>query len=87
MICEFTRKLADDDLTRIRRLEDELEVNLIAFSCRELDPAREEKLLRIMQELGPQLQVPVAVVGEQQLVSLRALEEALGVALIAVAAT
>jgi hypothetical protein len=84
MICEITRKLEDNDLEKIRSLEGDLGLMLVAFSCRSLDPAREEKLQRIMDELGPMLQAPVAHPDDSQLAHIRELEEELGVALIAV---
>jgi hypothetical protein len=84
MICEITRKFEDGDLEKIQSLEDDLGLMLVAFSCRSLDPAREEKLQRIMDELGPMLQAPVAHPDDSQLAHIRALEEELGVALIAV---
>ena len=56
----------------------------MAFSCRSLDAAREEKLQKIMDELGPMLQAPVAEPDDAQLARIRALEDELGVVLIAV---
>jgi hypothetical protein len=84
MICEITRKLEGDDLEKIQSLESDLGVALVAFSCRALDAAREEKLQKIMDELGPMLQAPVAEPDDAQLARIRALEDELGVALIAV---
>lgn len=84
MICEITRKLEGDDLEKVQALEEALGFTLIAFSCRSLDPAREEKLQRIMAELGPVLVVPPATPDDEQLARIRALEEDLGLALIAV---
>ena len=84
MFCEITRKLEDDDLEKIQTLENDLGITLVAFSCRSLDPAREEKLQKIMDELGPMLQAPVAEPDEAQLAGIRALEEELGLTLIAV---
>ena len=87
MFCEITRKLEDDDLEKIQTLENDLDITLVAFSCRSLDPAREEKLQKIMDELGPMLQAPVAEPDEAQLARIRALEEELGLTLIAVDAS
>jgi hypothetical protein len=87
MLCEIARKLEDDDLEKIQSLEDELGTTLVAFSCRSLDAAREQKLQKIMDELGPMLQAPVAEPDDAQLARIRALEDELGVALIAVDAT
>jgi hypothetical protein len=86
MFCEISRKLEDDGLEKIRSLENDLGITLVAFSCRSLDPAREEKLRKIMDELGPALQAPVAEPDDAQLARIRALEDELGVALIAVGA-
>jgi hypothetical protein len=52
-----------------------------------LDAAREEKLRRIMEELGPQLQAPPAEMDDEQLGRIRALEGELGLSLIAVEAS
>jgi len=84
MFCEITRKLDDDELDKIQSLEDDLGLTLVAFSCRALDASREEKLRRIMEELGPQLQAPPAEPDDGQLGRIRALEDELGLALIAV---
>ncbi len=86
MFCEIARKLEDDDLDKIQSLEDDLGLTLVAFSCRSLDPAREEKLEKIMQELGPALQAPLAEPDAAQLGRIRAAEEELGLTLIAVEA-
>ena len=56
----------------------------MAFSCRDLDPEREEKLRAMMAEFGPQLQTAVAAPDEQQLVRIREEEETLGLSLVAV---
>jgi hypothetical protein len=87
MFCEISRKLEDDELEKIQSLEKDLGVTLVAFSCRSLDAAREEKLQKIMDELGPMLQAPVAEPDAAQLARIRALEDELGVALIAVEAS
>jgi hypothetical protein len=87
MFCEITRKLDDDELGKIKSLESDLGLTLVAFSCRSLDAAREERLRKIMEELGPQLQAPVAEPDDAQLGRIRALEEEIGVALIAVDAS
>lgn len=87
MFCEITRKLDEQELARIKSLEEDLGVVLVAFSCRSLDPAREERLRKIMDELGPQLQAPVVEPDDEQLARIRALEDELGLALIAVDAS
>jgi hypothetical protein len=84
MFCEIARKLEDEDLERIQSLENDLGVMLVAFSCRSLDPAREEKLEKMMKELGPALQAPLAEPDGAQLGRIRAAEEELGLTLIAV---
>ena len=84
MLCEIARKLEGDDLEKIQTLEHDLGTTLVAFSCRSLDAAREEKLQKIMDELGPMLQAPVAAPDDAQLARIRALEDELGVVLIAV---
>lgn len=84
MICEIARKIEGDGLERIQTLERNTGLTLVAFSCRSLDPAREEKLQKIMDELGPQLQTQPAEPDDAQLGQIRALEDDLGVALVAV---
>ena len=56
MICEIARNLAGERLESIEALERELGLTLVAFSCRELEPDREERLRQIMAEFGPLLQ-------------------------------
>ena len=87
MFCEIARKVEADGLERIQSLEKELGLTLVAFSCRALDPAREERLQKIMEELGPQLQARPAEPDEAQLGRIRALEAELGLTLIAVEAS
>ena len=84
MFCEIARKIEGDDLERIQSLEKDLGLTLVAFSCRSLDPAREERLKKIMEELGPQLQAAPAEPDDEQLARIRALEDHLGLTLIAV---
>ena len=86
MFCEIARKLEDDDLEKLQSLEKDLGLTLVAFSCRSLDPAREEKLEMMMKELGPVLQAPLAEPDDAQLGRIRAAEEELGLTLIAVEA-
>ena len=87
MFCEIARKLDDDELGKIKSLETDLGLTLVAFSCRSLDAAREERLQKIMEELGPQLQAQPAETDDAQLGRIRALEEELGLSLIAVEAS
>ena len=84
MFCEIARKVEGDDLESIQSLEKDLGLTLVAFSCRSLDPAREERLQKIMEELGPQLQAAPAKPDDGQLARIHALEEQLGLTLIAV---
>jgi len=60
MLCDIARNLKDDNLERIKALENDLGLTIVAFSCRSLDPAREERLRALMAELGPQLQAEPA---------------------------
>ncbi len=87
MFCEIARKLDDRELGKIKALEHDLGLTLVAFSCRSLDAAREERLQKIMEELGPQLQAPPAEPDDAQLGRIKALEDELGVALVAVDAS
>ena len=84
MLCEIARSIDEEKLERIRALEDELGMTIVAFSCRSLDAKREERLQKIIEELGPQLQAEPARPDDEQLVRIRATEEELGVALVAV---
>jgi hypothetical protein len=84
MICEIARKLEGEDLERIQSLENDLDLTIVAFSCRSLDPAREEKLQKMMEEMGPQLQAPAAQPDDDQLTRIRTTEEEMGLALVAV---
>jgi hypothetical protein len=84
MFCEIARKVEGDGIDRIQSLERDLGLTLVAFSCRSLDPAREERLQRIMEELGPQLQARPAEPDDAQLTRIRALEDEIGLTLIAV---
>jgi hypothetical protein len=86
MICEIARKLEDDELEKIQSLEDDLGLTIVAFSCRSLDPAREERLQKMMAELGPQLQAAPVQADDAQLDRIRATEAELGLALVAVEA-
>ena len=84
MFCEIARKLDGEDLERIQSLEHDLGLTIVAFSCRSLDPAREEKLQKMMEELGPQLQAAPAETDDAQLGRIREAAEQLGLALVAV---
>jgi len=84
MYCDIAGNLEEDRLRRIRDLEEDLGLTIVAFSCRSLDPAREERLRAIMEEMGPQLQAEPAEPDEAQLGRIREAEEALGLSLVAV---
>ena len=84
MLCEIARRLGDDKLQRIKALEEDLGLTIVAFSCRSLDPAREERLSALMAEFGPQLQAEPAEPDEVQLGQIRETEETMGLALVAV---
>jgi hypothetical protein len=84
MLCDIARNLGDDKLQLIKALEQDLGLTIVAFSCRSLDPAREERLSALMEELGPQLQASPAEPDEAQLGRIRETEEAMGLSLVAV---
>jgi hypothetical protein len=86
VLCEIARNLEGDRLEQVRALEHDLGLTLVAFSCRSLDPDREVKLQKIMDGLGPQLQAGPAEPDDVQLGRIRAAEEELGIALVAVQA-
>jgi len=86
MLCDIARNLKDDKLERIKALENDLGLTIVAFSCRSLDPAREERLRALMAELGPQLQAEPAEPDEEQLGRIRETEETMGLSLVAVRA-
>ena len=86
MLCDIARNLGDDKLERIQALEDDLGLTIVAFSCRSLDPAREERLRALMEEFGPQLQAEPAEPDEEQLGRIREAEETMGLSLVAVRA-
>jgi ribosome assembly protein YihI (activator of Der GTPase) len=84
MLCDIAKKIDDEQLERIRELEQDLGLTIVAFSCRSLDPKREEKLQKIMDELGPQLQTAPDEPDDAQLDRIRQMEEAMGLSLVAV---
>jgi len=86
MFCDIARNLEDDKLQRIKTLEDDLGLTIVAFSCRSLDPAREERVRAMMEELVPQLQAEPAEPDDEQLGRIRKAEETLGLSLVAVRA-
>ena len=84
MLCEIARNLEGETLERIRALEHDVGLTVVAFACRSLDPAREERLRRIIGELGPQLRAELAEPDDAQLGRIREAERTLGLALVAV---
>ena len=86
MLCDIARNLVEDQLQTIKALEDDLGLTIVALSCRSLDPAREERLSALMEELGPLLQAEPAEPSEAQLGRIRETEETMGLSLVAVRA-
>ena len=84
MYCDIAKNLDDEKLQEIKALEEGLGLTIVAFACRSLDPAREQRLREIMAELGPLLQAEPAVPDEAQLRRIREAEETLGLSLVAV---
>jgi len=85
MYCEIARNLDEAALATIRGVEQDLGLTVVAFSCRSLDPAREDRLNAVMAGLGPALQASPAPLDDAQLSRLRGVEDELGLSLIAVA--
>ena len=86
MICDFARNLGDGELGTIHDLEQDLGGLIVAFTCRSLDPAREERVRKAMEAMGPLLQAEPADADEAQLERIRRAEESLGLSLVAVRA-
>ncbi len=86
MLCDIARNLSDENLRRIRSLEQALGLTIVAFSCRSLPPEREERLRKTSDELGLMPHVEPAPTNDAQLRRIREEEEALGVSLVAVRA-
>ena len=84
MICEIARNLAGERLEAVEALERDLGLTLVAFSCRKLEPDREERLRQIMDQFGPQLQTEPAQPDAAQLKRIQEAERALGLSLVAV---
>jgi ribosome assembly protein YihI (activator of Der GTPase) len=84
MVCDIARNLEDEQLERINTLEQDLGLTVVAFSCRSLEPEREERLHKAMDALGPLLQAEPAQANEAQLERIRRLEETMGLSLVAV---
>jgi len=86
MLCAIAKNLEEGQLAEIEALEQKAGLTLVAFSCRSLDPEREERLRKIEAELGSPLQVEPAPVSEEQLGQIRGLEGTMGLSLVAVQA-
>lgn len=84
MLCEIARGLDETRLDEIRRLEGDIGLPVVAFACRTLDPAREERLKAVQEEVGPPLAAEPAEPTEAQLAQIRELESKLGLSLVAV---
>jgi hypothetical protein len=84
MLCDIAKNLEEKQLGEITSLEEETGLTLVAFSCRTLDPEREERLRRIEAELGSPLQTDLAPLSEEQLQQIRSLEGTMGLSLVAV---
>ena len=67
MLCAIAKNLEEEQLGEIQSLEEETGLTLVAFSCRSLDPEREERLHRIEAELGSPLQAEPAPISEGRL--------------------
>jgi len=86
MLCDIARNLDEERLRQIKALEDDLGLTIVAFSCRSLDAAREERVRALMAELGPLLHAEPAEPDEVQLGRIREIEETMGLSLVAVRA-
>lgn len=84
MVCEIARGLEPRALDEIKGLEGETGLTVVAFACRSLDSAREERLKAMQAEMGPVLTVPPAQPSDEQLARIRAVESGLGLSLVAV---
>jgi hypothetical protein len=84
MLCDIARNLEGQQLERIKALEDDLGLTIVAFSCRTLAPEREERLREVMEGLGSLLQAEPAAADEAQLDTIRAAEKTMGLSLVAV---
>lgn len=84
MYCGIARNLAEDQIDAIKGLEQTVGLTVVAFSCRTMDPRREERLQTMEAQMGPVLLRPPARPSEQQLDQIRRLEGQLGLTLVAV---
>jgi hypothetical protein len=84
MMCAIAKNLEEGQVSEIEALEQQTGLTLVAFSCRSLDPEREERLRKIEAELGSPLQTEAAAISEEQLGQIRGLEGEMGLSLVAV---
>jgi len=84
MLCDIARNLGDEQVERIKALEHDLGLTIVAFSCRSFEPEREERLRKTMEEIGPVLRAEPASADTTQLDRIRVAEEAMGLSLVAV---
>jgi hypothetical protein len=82
--CDIAQNLDEQKLEQIRELERRLGLTVVAFSCRSLDPEREEKLRQMAAQLGPVLQAEPAAPNDDQLALIKEEEDRLGLSLVAV---
>ncbi|HJW76150.1 MAG TPA: hypothetical protein VJ787_10855 [Thermoleophilia bacterium] len=86
MLCAIAKNLEEGRLGEIQSLEAETGLTLVAYSCRTLDPEKEERLRQIEAEIGSCLESDPVPVSEEQLAQIKRLEETTGLALVAVTA-
>ena len=84
MLCAIANNLEEGQLTEIEALERQTGLTLVAFSCRSVDPEREERLRQIEAEVGSPLHTDPVAVSDEQLAQIRRLEETMGLSLVAV---
>lgn len=86
MLCAIAKNLEEGQLGEIQSLERQTGLTLVAYSCRTLDPEKEERLRQIEAEIGSCLESDPVPVNEEQLTQIKRLEETTGLALVAVQA-
>ena len=86
MLCAIAKNVDEGQLSEIQSLEQETGLTLVAYSCRTLDPAKEERLRQIEAEIGSCQESDPVSVSDEQLAQIRSLEESTGLALVAVQA-
>ena len=86
MLCAIAKNLEEGQLGEIETLERETGLTLVAFSCRTLDPEREERLRKVEAEIGSCPETESVPISDEQLAQIRRLEAATGLSLVAVKA-